>query len=364
MRKNSGYTTIVYLLILVFLYHPISIYAEPSLEETHKLLQKSLTIFEIDQELSRLTAQEDDIAKQISLTEQNIEQKNQLVQETRQHAGKVLRSYYMGERYSIWIMILSAKSFSQALTIFEYFNRIIDNDHRLLHNYLLSSQELQNLQQQLNHTQTLLKKLKAQFVEQRKMLVDLQKEVDEQLAKHPEAEKLTQQINTFTANWEKQGIPLFRTYFKALNEATLQLPELFANKDNLIVQGFNYTFQITDKQLNQFLRSKNPIFINFSFSFMDDQVVARGKKDDVDVSIKGHYIVEEQPVNAIRFVIDELIYNAFTLPSTTANSLEKEFELVLYPQNFASFFYATGVQIEKEKLAVLMKVNLNNTKSN
>lgn len=332
--------------------------SSPALEETRRLLQQSLTIHEIDQEVARLAERERQGYEQLETMRLGIEEQNARVAETRHRAGEVIRAYYLGERQPFWLLVLSAKTLSELLTVFEFMTFVLDNDQRAIATYAAARRELEQRHERLAGTQAELAELKAAFLQQRERLERLQAELDAQLAMAPQGESLRAEITALTAEWQETGLPLFRSYFQALSEAINKLPELLTQNNHLTSQGFNYTFQITDQELNEFLWKQNELFRGFGFEFTTDQVIAKGSKDGTAIEIKGRYVLEEQP-NAIRFRIDELSYNGYLLPETTARELERDYELAIYPQSFAAFFLATGVRMEEGRMAVTMKFDFN-----
>lgn len=333
--------------------------ADSTVEESKKLLQKSLTIFEIDQEVARLSDKETAMGVQINSTLQKLDIQESLVEKTRKRAGQVLNAYYTGDRDTIWLLLFSAQSLSDAVSLLEYIHMIADQDYKSIQRYLHTYRDLKNLHASLVQIQTELSKLKQEFLVQRERAVTLQQELDKQLENNPEAAKLEQQMKQLIILWETKGIDFLKRYFNALAKAMKDLPDMVANhKDSLTMNGLEYSFQITDEQLKQFLLTKDPLFERFSFNFESDVIVAEGQEDDIDLVIKGHYILEETPKNAIRFLIDDMIFNGFTLPDTTRASLQERFELAFYPQMLASFLLATGVALEPGWLKVKLKMNL------
>jgi len=345
-------------------------------DELKLLLQKSLTAYEIDQELERIESEERQLEQKISKTEQDIQTQQALSAETRKHAAKVLRAYYMGDRDSLWMLLFSTASFKDALTLFDYLQMIVRNDRDTLHKHLTNQKQLQELQSSLLTSKTSLEQAKARFLAQKDQRLQLQQQLDAELTKQPAAANavILQQMAQLTVQWQDKGIPLFRTYFQALAQAMKQLPEMVSApgtsssqdqsglNQHLIINGFQYTFQISDQDLNEFLRSKNPIFRNLNFQFNSGIVTASGKQDDMEVTIIGHYELatkgEDKPKTYVRFRMDQLRFNGFDLPQTTIEAMEKEFDLGIYPQMLASFLQVTGVQVENGKLSLLFKLAL------
>lgn len=336
-------------------------------ETTNKeLLQKGLTLYEIDQELTRLTSHEANLQNQLNDTEQQIQAVERTSAEAKVHAAKVIRSYYMGDRGSLWTSIFSIRSLSDAITTMEYLQMILLNDQQALKKYTSARQQLKELQRSLNAAQASLQQTKSSWLTQRALLVAMQKEIDEQLAQNLDARQVQNQMAEFNQLWKEKGLPLFRTYLQALTEATNQLSELVTsgsgNNSHLIMDGFRYIFQLTDQDLNAFLRKKNRLFDNMNFRFTTDQVIASGKKDGMDLTIKGSYqlAMKDNDPNKpyVQFHIQELQFNGFTLPSTTAEALEKDFDLGIYPQKIASLLQVTDVKLEEGLLKIMLKLAL------
>ncbi|WP_409341277.1 hypothetical protein [Paenibacillus sp. MBLB4367] len=333
--------------------------AEPSLEETRKLLQKSLTIYEIDQEIDRLTQQEKGIALQLSDTSEQIGKQDAQVGETRQHAGKVLRAYYMGERDSLWMLMFSARSFSDAIAVYEYLSMIVENDHKSLTTYQEAYAKLKKLHGELETTQSELRKVKDEFIAQREKAVALQKELDEQIAAVPAAQmqEVRNQIEDFTKEWKEKGVPLFRTYLSAISESMQSLPELLTGENaSKYLKGT--TFTITDAELTEFFRSKNKMFDNLTFRFANGSFIVNGVEKEIKVGLKGHYTVENDPVNKLQFHVSELTYNDFTLPETSNRALEQEFDLGFTPSKYVKQIQVSSVSTDDGKLTIALKISL------
>jgi hypothetical protein len=328
-----------------------------TLEQTRALLQKGLTLHEIDQEIARLAAEEPAIAAKIEEARRESVIQGERLDAARNRAGRVVRAYYMGQRKPLWSLVLTAKSFSQALAIFEFVSQIVQSDQRALGSYREAKQRWEQSEKRWGEVQAELSSLRTKLLEQREKLLVLQQELDQELSEAPDASAIKEQLLALTSSWEQQGLPLFKAYFQALSESFNQMPELLTKQNNLTVQGFDYTFRIDDVDLNDFLRGKNAMFNQFTFEFQDGQVIASGQDGDIHVLIKGRYKLENQP-NAIRFHIDELVYNGLLLPETTAKALESDYQLAIYPQRFASFFVATGVDVNDGSMAVTLKLDI------
>jgi hypothetical protein len=328
---------------------------------TDALVQKGLTIAEIDRELDRLKREDAGLSAQIAESEAKLAAQNELVADKRRHAGSVLRAYYMGERDSLWLLLFSLHSFQDVLKTFEYLSMILASDHKKLADYTAAVNDLKRLKSGLVDAQARLKQAEADYLAQRDRLLKLQEELDRQLAGNAEAQAVMKQIESVTAQWQQRGIPLFRKYFDALAEAMKGLPELAAaspdGKTRLTLDGLNATFAITDADLNDFLRKRNPLFRDLTFRFVTDGVTAEGKSDDMTLSLRGAYELD-QTKKSIGFHVQKLTFNGYELPDTTVRDLERQVDLSFDPKTLVSFLEPTEVKQEEGKLTVRMKLNL------
>ncbi|MFC0216328.1 coiled-coil domain-containing protein [Paenibacillus chartarius] len=367
-RRRNGLIGF-FLLLIVFGTHTVSVYADNESRGsvntvapgTEALVQKGLTIAEIDRELARLKNEEATLTGQMSSNEQLIAAQDKLVEAKRQQAGRVLRSYYMGERDSLWLLLLSVDSFQNAIRTFEYLDMIITSDKRKLTAFRTARTELQNRQNELNATRSKLQQAQTDYLAQRDRLIRLQDELDAQLAGNEEAKAVMQRIQEVTVTWQQKGIPLFRTYFQALAETMKSLPELAAKaapdgRIRLSFDGLNAIFTLSDSDLNDFLRSKNELFRDLTFRFVQDGLQAGGKRDDLELNMEGVYVWNEEK-RLIEFQVKKLTFNGLDLPDTTIRDLEKQVDLSLNPRAFHALFIPTQIKQEEGKLTIRLKIN-------
>lgn len=332
--------------------------AELTVEETRKLLEESLTISEIDREITRLTLEEQEIAERIVETEKSIVNQLRLVDIAKIHAGKVLRSFYMGERDGLWLFLLNSNSFSDAIVVYQYLQSIVEHDQKALQKHQTAFQELKGLNESLALTQSELRILKAQFIAQRIRVVQLQEQLDNKLAVLDNKEEIIKQIDALSMAWHKEGLPLFQQFLQAMSEAMIELPDYISENENSLEQdGTKFIFHIKDDQLNTFLRSKNPIFEQFVYTITSEHISIKGSNDQTNIIINGHYSIENDPENALRFTLDDLIYNDFTLPDTTRNDMQKKFSMTFYPKNFSGSLEATAVTQTAGELLIELTIS-------
>jgi hypothetical protein len=335
-------------------------YAEVSNEtkESQALLQKGLTIYEIDREVERLNEKDKKISDQIHSTGIEMTKQDKNVEASRKHAGRVLRAYYSGDRDNIWLLLFTVRSFTDVLQTFEYLNMIVQNDHRALKTFTASLQQLQMLSTQLEASRIELQKTKDNYLKQRVRLVDLQAELDKQLAVSTQAKAVEAQIKILNDEWKRKGLPLFRQFFEKLSIAFFDLPELFTRDagTSLVFEGTKgAVFTLTDQSLNSFLQSKNELFTQLAFRFTEGKVFVTGKKDEADLQIRGNFLlIPGQDMNEVRFTVDQLVFNGLQLPDTTIASLQEEFKLGFFPKKTTKI-EVTEVLNQQGKLVIRLK---------
>ncbi|MCD1261526.1 hypothetical protein B5M42_022240 [Paenibacillus athensensis] len=355
MRWGILYIMLIGLLLAVL---PPAAYAEeadtPS-AETNALVQKGLTIFEIDREVARLNDKDAAIAAQIGQAELDITAQDAKVQATRKHAGGVLRAYYMGSRSSLWMMMLSANSLADALRLFEYLQMIVTNDRKALNAYTESYKQLTTLKSGLEDSRVALQMTKVAYLKQRERLVSLQAELDRELAENKEAQAIMQRIQALNDQWQHQGLPLFQQYFNGLSVAFMDLPKLLADGSRLDMSSFkNPVFTLTDSDFNAFLQQTNrELFQTLQFRFAPNELVASGGKDGHTLELHGSFALIKGPsMNEVRFQVNRMLFDGYELPDTTVQDLMSRFPLAFQPKAFIPAIDVDTVTMDNGKLVV------------
>jgi hypothetical protein len=329
----------------------------PRDEETRTILEKSLSIVELDKEIARIEEQKSAISTALNSAEAKLAGQEKTVEQKREDAGRVLRAYYAGERDILLYALLSADSFSGLMTILDYLDTIFSSDKQTLDSYLKEYRELKTKVKQLDRQSAELDDIGRRLKAQRERMLQLQQDVDSSVNGRSDADRLRQLIGEITDFWQNVGLYEVKQYFNALAAAMKKLPEWVQdNKDMLQIDGFTYTLTIPEDKLNDFLRSQNPLFDNFSFSFGQGIVSVNGKRDSIEVGLAGHYTV--QASGSLMFHVDRLLFNGLELPDTTRQSIEQQFDLGFYPQKIVSFLKAKSVTVEDGKLIVVLSVSL------
>ena len=102
------------------------VFAEPQLpedEEVRRILEKSLSVVEIDKEIARTQQQQTAISIKLAV-EGELDKQKKSISKHQEDAGRVLRAYYTGERDFLLTALLSSDNLSSLLTMVDYFDFI------------------------------------------------------------------------------------------------------------------------------------------------------------------------------------------------------------------------------------------------
>lgn len=326
---------------------------------THDLLEKSLSLVEIDKEIARIRQQKAELAVTLSETEQQLLIQEERIADKREQAGRVLRAYYMGDRDFLLSALVSSDSLSKLLQIIDYIEIIYSSDKQALYTYAEQYKELQESIKGLETQSSELIVLEERLQLQKQRVIELEKQLEDQLSGRTDADRLRLLMKELTSYWESAGMEEVKTYFNALAEAMQQLPAWVQdNPDMMDISGFKYTITVSETELNSFLVEQNDLFKHFSFKFADNKVTAIGKRDDIEISVTGYYTLQEKPTNGIIFHVEELLFNGFALPDTTRKELEQQYDLGFYPGMIISFVKAKSVEIKEGKMIIQLSLSL------
>ncbi|WP_424768274.1 coiled-coil domain-containing protein [Paenibacillus sp. sgz302251] len=362
VKKNRLTLAAAAMLLLALLVLRLPVSAEPAStneEDLHSLLEKSLSVVEIDKEIGRIQEQKEQLTLQMTETERELTLQQEQISDKQDEAGNTLRAYYMGDRDYLFSALLSFDSLPELFQMLDYVQIILTHDKHTLNTYVEQYRKIKAGYEQLTTRQVELAAVEKQLQTQRGRVLALERQLDDQLAGRSDADRLRLLIQELTAFWETAGINEVKTYFRELSRAMRKLPDWVQdNKELLEIKGFNYTIKVPEDEINAFLREQNDIFNHFSFHFMNDQVIAQGQRGNMEIRIAGRYTIESEPKNAILFHVDELLFNGFKLPDTTGKALEQEFDLGFYPDLIVSFLKANDVQMKDGELTIKLSLKL------
>jgi DNA repair exonuclease SbcCD ATPase subunit len=347
----------LFVLILPRVGAPMPVYAEPLPEATKKLLEKSLSVVELDREIARISGLKGDTETAIAHKEDRLAQQEIAIAAQRERAGRVLRSYYMGYK-DFWLSsLLSAKSLPELIKVWDLMDLIVQSDKATMNQYQGEYANLLKGYDQLKKDKEDLAQVQSQLVSQRARITALQSELDKQLAASGDQEMLRRLMDELQNYWNSVGLYEVKQHFRALADAMENLPAFVKDTPGIIqTSGLKAKLTLTDDQLNEFLRKEDSRFDDFAFTFDNGLLTMDGNNGNIEVRIQGRYTIENEPENAIRFHVDSLVFNGLELPDTTRADLEREFDLGFYPQKLIKYVKAQSVTMEDGKLIVQLKI--------
>ncbi|NMO94798.1 hypothetical protein [Paenibacillus lemnae] len=330
-------------------------------EEARKLLQDSLSIVEIDREIGRIEIQQTKLRTLQRSLERDITRLEKDIHVRREQAGAVLREYYMGERKTLFTLLLSASSMSSFFRIMEFYDLIIQNDRQVLQAYDNEYRALAKAKNDALRNASQLEEVRNRLILQRERVLALEEQVSSGVLASGNPEAMSRLIQEFTLYWENVGLYEVKKHFQALADAMNNLPDFIQNGDSMLkTNGRQYSINLHEDELNRFLRSQNELFNTFAFRFNDGKVIAEGENGNLSLRIEGHYSIVNDPDNAILFQVDKLVFNQLELPDTTRLELQEEFDMNFYPKQLVSFLKATKVSSTDQRLLVTLELDLKN----
>ncbi|OWR29506.1 hypothetical protein CDO73_15050 [Saccharibacillus sp. O23] len=305
--------------------------------EQRKLLQDTLSLSELQRDTERIAEEQNELARQGEKLSGEIETLQTRIASSRERADTVVRSQYMQGQRPMLLSLLNARSFGELTRIYYYYEFAIRHDQELLLGFREDSDRLQNRKDQLAANSARLEEVKRGIEQQRARLTALQADIDSGLLTSDDPASLRRLADELNVYWSNVGLFEVDEYFSQLAAASEKLPDFLQNSGKLKVSGLGtrYTIELTDAELNDFLRSQSEDFADFSFSFENGRVVAEGKQDRLTLRIEGRYTLENEPQNAVLFHVDKLIFNGLELPESTRLELERKYDLGFYPQQVA-----------------------------
>jgi hypothetical protein len=321
---------------------------------SQKLLQTYLQSYEINAEIERLELAQRKLSVRIADTEQKMTQLESKFADERERAGALLRAYYTGERDTLWLSILAAESFTDALDVIATLALIYENELQQFEQYLDIWLEKKALRDQLRAEQTEFSETRARWQLQQTRVSQLQRDLEQQLAQQANAAHVKQQLKTLASLWQNTGMPLFHQYFRTMARTMAGLPEyLMARK-----QFRGTTFTIKDAQINDYLRKQDAMFQNTLIAFQPEQIVVSGQDRGVSVRIVGGYQVEQEPENVIRFRMKQLSFQNIELPDTTMEYLTKVYDLNLYTKDMNKLAGIKSITIKEGEMDIRVRLRL------
>jgi len=359
MRRLTWPVLIFFIILLIIPPSTVTppVFAEPLPEDTRELLEKGLSIAEIDREIERIAALRRETMERMENTLRQIERLQQAADALREKSDEVLRAYYMGRKDFLFTVLLSSRTLHDLFYAWELVEILLQSDRRALDEYAMAHQRLEEGYRSLEKDQAELEQTENALRAQRERLLALQQEVDRALAERDDKAEVRQMMDDLTAQWKSAGLPEVKRVLSALSAAMKDLPEwIFSQPGMVTTSGLKAKVAISDTALNEYLRGRNPdVFRMVTISFEENRMTVAGDNGQMRIEIGGHYTVENEPENFMRFHVDTLLFNGFALPDTTRTDLEREFDLGFRPQYVMAFIKVQSVSLAPGLLTVELR---------
>ncbi len=339
------------LLLAIFPLYESNSEQKPSENE---ILQHYLTIHEIEKELERVTFEEKSLQKEIVEISHLISKQQEQISSHKERAANIARTYYMGDRYDLLILLFSTTDLHEFLQVYDLASYLFEKDQEDLHAFHKQVEQLRALlaqkEQQINDLDILQKHLLAQQI----FFQQLDSELSLMMAGLSDQERIKLLHLQLISNWEERGLPAFDLLLRLLSKSMSGVAEEVKDKVTFSLSGAQLT--ITDQEFTSYIQKQNELFSDFRISFEQDSLTFFGTYDDIVLTLSGSYQLESDEL--VRFQIEQLKYNGFILPLTTSKALEQEYDLGIYPRQINDRLRIKKVLIEDGELKILFTLQL------
>lgn len=303
------------------------IYGEQQYSE-EALLQQYLTIHEVEKELKRVVHEEAKALQQLDQLSKEISLQQAHMQSHKQRAAKIAKAYYTGDRNDLLILLFSTDDLQQFLKTYDLVSYLFEKDQKQLYHFHEQVQQLQALYTEKEEQAVEWSNLQKHLIAQKTLLTQLDMELADMMSGLSEQDKIRLLQQQLVHNWEQRGIPAFDLFLRTLSNSMSGLATQL--KDSVSISLTGAKVVITDQQFSDYLQSQSELFHDFQLQFTSDSLSFFGTYEDIALTMSGTYVLDSPEL--VRLHIEQLKYNGFVLPKTTAQALEKEYDLGIYPK--------------------------------
>ncbi|MBO8162231.1 MAG: hypothetical protein H0Z34_00760 [Brevibacillus sp.] len=304
-------------------------WAEKELPLEQLILQQHFTQKELERNLALLKQEEKELLSDIAQLDLDLSRQALIIEAQKRHAGEVVRAYYSGERASLLVLLLEARSFNDFLLAAEFLQLLFRRDMEKLQTFQDERLKAEQMRTSKRDRLQQIKRIRQQYEERLEEMIAIQREKEKNLQQLDDPTSVQALMDHLIIDWRERGLPAFRKFFGVLSNVMTQIPEL-ATPDRIKSKGlFSHTLTISEEEFNQFLTSKNEMFKQAYFQFNDNHLIVEGSYDQVNLRLTGQYQLVSP--TELQFHINQLLYDGFELPTSTVEELEKEYDLGFYP---------------------------------
>lgn len=356
MTKFSTISKIMAIAIVFMAFAMYPIFAISKVQETSdtEVLQYYLNIHEVEKEIERVTVEQARIQEELKGIEDRIINTQLLIDEYKKRAANIARAYYMGDRYDLLILLFTTNDLQQFIRLYDTVSYLFENDQEDL---LLFHQEIQQLhtlflekEKQMNELDNLGKHLIAQ----RSVLEQFDRELGQLLQGVSDIERIERLKQQLISDWEEKGIPAFHLFLQAISHSMSGMATKMT--DHVSFSLTSATLTISDHEFTSLLQQENELFRDFQITFDKGRITFFGTYRDLVLTMTGSYELESN--DFVRFQVEELKYNGFQLPTSTAKDLEARYDLGIYPKQIHERLIIKEVNIDDGMLKISFSLSL------
>lgn len=301
--------------------------------ELQMFLKKSLTIVEIDRSLGQIRAEQKINQSELTSLQREINLQSIRLAKLREQAGKVLRSYYMGSRQPLWMMVFSLENlkWTDLLTVYDYLQLMIGHDQEKLQAYSDAYDQMETSRKLAEAKRTELAEQEHQYNVQRARVVALTAALKQELDRKADADAYWAWLNAKNRQWLNAGLPQFEEALKQLSRSMTKFSRLIG-PDTLKLERDLNTFSLPEAMYNEFVQQEAPVLRNMRFAFRDELFKVEGVVSGEPIRFSGKYVITDQPEHGMRFQIIKIEYAGVDLPDTTVAEMQEKYDLGFYPK--------------------------------
>jgi hypothetical protein len=354
VNKKEWFLTTIVLTLILFSIPFGGIFGEEVVPAEQEALQQSLTIHEVEKELKRIAIEEEILHHDLDRIEEDLALQAVGMSETKAKAGKTARAYYMGDRVDLLILLFSAGTIADFLKTYDYLSYIFEQDQQSLVAYHQEIQLLKDLLADKEKKLENLRRLRAHLLAQKDLLAEAESKLSTAMENIPDKEKMGWLQTQLLNDWEKRGIPTFNLFLKFISDSMPGLANHF--QQNISFGKDGIALKVTDSEFADYLQSQKDLFDQFKINFDSDGITFFGEYEGIAFTLNGNYdLISPEKV---AFNIAEITYNGFVLPQSTAEELQKKYDLGIYPNKIMDGIGIKNITVRDGLLTIIFTLKL------
>lgn len=329
---------------------------EKRIKELQHLLQRSLSITEIDRALVRIADEENVLKAQQASLQREINFQTIEMNKLRDKVGIILRQYDQGIKLPFWVLLLQANgmSFQEWIAWYEYLDLMVKHDMETVKRFSDAQKALAKKQDEMRQAELALQDARSNYLIQKANVTALQKALDAELSRMKDAKELMLYFRQISARWLSVGLPQFRMYLTKIAVAMENIGALIGG-DTLSFEREGTVFRLDDKRFNRFLRGRNADLANLNFIFEENLLKVDGIVDEQHIFMEGDFEIINQPKNGMRWNLHRIRYMGVELPLTTVQEMQETFGFTFFPSEYGVSLTLKTIEVQDRNLKIVIE---------